>query len=239
MQKYVCVTKLVEHIYNQTEQAFRGTTNEDSWFFYHDALAQMTAKSTIEWMQDKGYYKRWLVPQLGLNSWLKYYANRPVGNRPEFMPLDNALNADIQHSLSLHCAITAYLDDNDERKFSMRTPLTIVQGIRRLWGEGGNVPSSERIMQDCDRALRAFSEVFEHGGAMVPGLANRNGHRNHAAGRNTAGWGGLRVKNLLVEEVDRWLHHHAISAKAERTGSVLMNFGAGESFDEEESFNDA
>ena len=157
------------------------------------------------------------------------------------MPLDNLLNADIQHALSLHCAITAYLNDDDERKFSMRTPLTIVEGIRRLWGQEGNVPSSRRIIQDCDRALRAFGEVYAHGGKMVPGLASRNGHRNHAAGRNTAGWGGVRVKNLLVEEVDRWLHHHAISAKAERTESVLLNLAAGsdESSNNEESFDDA
>ena len=70
---------------------------------------------------------------------------------------------------------------------------------------------------------------------MVPGLANRNGHHNHAAGRNTAGWGGVRVKNLLVEEVNRWLHHHAISAKAERTDTVLMNLvAAGEESSDEE-----
>ena len=235
MQKYVCITKLVEHIYKETEDAFKGTTHEDSWYFYHDALSQLTAKSTVRWMKEKGYYERWLIPQLGLNSWLKYYANRSVGNRPEFMPLDNSLNADIQYALSLHCAITMYLEDDDERKFSMRTPSTIVSAIDRLWGEQGNVPSSERIMHDCDLALRAFGVVYEHGGKMVPGLANRNGHRNHAAGRNSEGWGGIRVKNLLVEEVNRWLHNHAISAKADRTETVLANlaFADDESSDEE------
>ena len=30
------------------------------------------------------------------------YADRPVGNSPEFMPLDNSLKRDILHSLHMH-----------------------------------------------------------------------------------------------------------------------------------------
>ena len=139
------------------------------------------------------------------------------------MPLDNSLNNDIQSSLSLHCAITAHLDDDDERKFSLATPKTIVRGINRIYGnEHGNVPSSHRIVQDCRKAIRAFHAVYMHGGGMVPGLANRNGHRNYAVGRNTSGWGGLRIKNLLVEETGRWLHPHAVSAKSSRTNELLV-----------------
>ena len=148
-----------------------------------------------------------------------------------------SLNNDIQSSLSLHCAITAHLPDDDPRKFSLATPKTIVSGIRRLYGnEGGNVPSSRRIIQDCDKALRAFGVVYEHGGRMVPGLANRNGHRNIAAGRNRSGWGGVRVKNLLVQEVGRWLHADAVSAKNSRTVELLLTLGEENiSSDEEEA----
>ena len=115
------------------------------------------------------------------------------------MPLDNSLNNDIQSSLSLHCAITAHLPDNDARKFSMATPSTIVPGIKRIYrNNGGNVPCSWRIIQDCNKALLAFGIVHKHDDGMVPGLANRNGHHNLAASRNRAGWGVVCVKNLLV-----------------------------------------
>ena len=57
---------------------------------------------------------------------------------------------------------------------------------------------------------------------MVPALANRNGHRNVAAGRNTAGWGGVRIKNLLIAEVRRWLHADAVSAKNSRTTEIIV-----------------
>ena len=63
--------------------------------------------------------------------------------------------------------------------------------------------------------------LYEHVGAMVPGLANRNHHHNLAAGRNTAGWGGVRIKNLLVDEVGRWLHEDAVSAKNSRTLQII------------------
>ena len=73
---------------------------------------------------------------------------------------------------------------------------------------------------------------------MVPGLANRNGHRNHAAGRNTEGWGGVRIKNLLVEEAGRWLHADAVSTKNSRTVDMLVQI-AGEDNDlSEEELSD-
>ena len=56
---------------------------------------------------------------------------------------------------------------------------------------------------------------------MVPQLANRSGHRIHAAGRNSTGWGGVRVKNLLVVEIGRWLHSDAAQVKSEQTANII------------------
>ena len=102
--------------------------HKDPWLFYHDALKQLTSKPTVAWMKDKGYYIQWLIPQLGLNSGT-VYVNRPVGNQPECMPLDNYLNNNFQSYVSLHCAITVHLDDDGVLKFSFSTPSTIVSGI--------------------------------------------------------------------------------------------------------------
>ena len=137
-------------------------------------------------------------------------------------------------------AITAILDDDDIRKFSCSTPSTIVSGIRRIYNDktGSNVPSSKRIVQDCKKALRAFGMVYEHRGGMVPGLANRNGHRNVAEGRNTAGWGGVRVKNLLIAEVGRWLHADAVSAKNDQTTDILVQLAEEYNNSSEEEVSD-
>ena len=85
-------------------------------------------------------------------------------------------------------------------------------------------------LRTVKKVLVSFGVVYEHHGAMVPGLANRNGHRNFAAGRNKSGWGGVRVKNLLVAEVDRWLHDDAVSAKSSRTHDLVVQI-AEESID--------
>ena len=124
MKKYVCVTELVKRIHHETRDAFVGTHHEEDWFFYHDALSLMTANETVAWMKYKGYYKQWLIPQLGCNG-DTIYRSRPVCNSLEWMPLDNALNNVIQQSISVHHAITAHLPDNDPCKFSIATPKTI------------------------------------------------------------------------------------------------------------------
>ena len=60
----------------------------------------------------------------------------------------------------------------------------IVKGITRLWGQDGNVPSLQRIVQDYDLALCAFGVMYRAGGKKVLGLANRSGNRNHTEGMN-------------------------------------------------------
>ena len=76
----------------------KGSVHEDNLFIVHDALVLMTAKETIQWMKKKNYYHRSLLPMNGLQGGTPY-AGRPVGNSPEFMPLDNSLNRDILNYL--------------------------------------------------------------------------------------------------------------------------------------------
>ena len=79
-------------------------------------------------MKEKNYYHRWLLPMNGLQDG-KTYAGRPVGNSPDFMPLDNSLNRDILHSLRFHCVLSSFVlyeevTDEEERnmRFSLSTP---------------------------------------------------------------------------------------------------------------------
>ena len=52
----MCVTTLVKEIHDASQAAFIGTINEDNWYFYHDALSQMIASTTVNWMKRKYYY---------------------------------------------------------------------------------------------------------------------------------------------------------------------------------------
>ena len=74
----------------------KGSVHEDNLFIVHDALVLMTSKETIQWMKEKNYYNCWLLPMNELQDGTPY-AGRPLGNRPEFMPLYNSLNRGILH----------------------------------------------------------------------------------------------------------------------------------------------
>ena len=83
----------------------KGSVHEDNFFIVHDALVLITAKETINWMRQNGYLHQWLLP-LNLLQDGTPYARRPVGNSPEFKPLDNLLNRDILHSLRMHIVLS-------------------------------------------------------------------------------------------------------------------------------------
>ena len=91
----------------------KGSVHEDNFFIVHDALVLMKAKETIKWMRQKGYLHHWLLPLNGMQYGTPY-ASRPVGNSPEFMPLDNSLNRDILHSLCFHCVLSHYIVDGEK-----------------------------------------------------------------------------------------------------------------------------
>ena len=96
----------------EAENLMKGSVHEDDLFIVHDALVLMTAKETIEWMKEKKYYHCWLLPMNGLQDGTPY-AVRPVGNSPEFMPLENGLNRDILNSLLFHCVLSRFVLDGE------------------------------------------------------------------------------------------------------------------------------
>ena len=62
----------------------------------------------------------------------------------------------------------------------MATPRSIFSAVSRIWDpDTGVSPTSERIVQDTLKVLESSKKIVQHGGGIVPGLANRNGHRNN------------------------------------------------------------
>ena len=112
----------------ETENLMKGYVHEDDFIIVDDALVLMTAKETIQWMKEKNCFHRWLLPMNGLKDGTPY-VGRPVGNSPEFMPLDISLNRDILQSFCFHCVLSRFLldgegTDEEERniQFSFSTP---------------------------------------------------------------------------------------------------------------------
>ena len=54
---HVCIMEVVEHMNSATAKFFEGTEFADSYFFYHDALKQLTCKRTKRWLTESGIIK--------------------------------------------------------------------------------------------------------------------------------------------------------------------------------------
>ena len=128
MSKVCCITDLIRFMMKESDNLMKGSVHEDYFFIVHDALVLITAKETIEWMKENIYFHRWLLTMNGLQDGTPY-AGCPVGNSPEFMPLDNSLNRDILHSLRFHCVLSRFVLDGEgtdeggsNMRFSFSTP---------------------------------------------------------------------------------------------------------------------
>ena len=58
----IVITDFVQHMMEETAAAFKGSAHEDTWLIFHDALSLMRAKDCKEWMAERGYLKRWILP---------------------------------------------------------------------------------------------------------------------------------------------------------------------------------
>lgn len=219
LSKFCCVKDLVLHIDRESREAFQGTKHEEDYVFYHDALTQMTDIKCTNWMKEEGLYHRWIKPELGCNNEVeeekngqmvkrRCYKGRPTGNSPELNPLDNSCFRDFRTNLSLNVAATWHLERDDKRKFSLSTPREIDRAVVRLWNrETGTSPSSVRILQDIKRIPDACYKIVEYEGKIVPGLADRNGHRRE---KNPA---GIKRDAVLYKDdktLDQVGIHHSI-----------------------------
>ena len=92
--------------------------------------------------------------------------------------------------------------DEEERnmRLSFSTPKEITRGLKRIWESKMGTPSSARIIQDVDLALKALEIVYHANGDAVEELADRNGHRRKVVGKGeSVSWGGARTKGKGCE----------------------------------------
>ncbi len=207
LSRFASVKHLVHHIVRASASVMVGTKYADSWYWYHDALPQLTAKCTIAWLDSVGLLDRWIRPELGLNKGTAF-AGRPVGNSPELMAWDSSLNKDVKDQLRRHTVFTCGLDKHDPRRFSMATPRQIEDGIRRLLAPSDDpdvgVPSGRRIIQDVQRCMGPnLLAIIGAQGAVVEGLGDRNGRRRLVTGQR----GGKRER--AASAAPQWLHPDA------------------------------
>jgi hypothetical protein len=147
MKQVVNIRDMVKHIIKVGEDTYKGTKYEELRGFYHDALSLMASRECIAWMASCGYLKRWILPKHDLNIMFKHYKVIGLpGNNAGGMSWDETSNKDHDDGVLQHVAATHYLEDGDERKFSLRSPKDVSYAYRRLYNNPPVLRNGEPIV---------------------------------------------------------------------------------------------
>ena len=163
------------------------------WWFYHGSLALMTSKETVKWMKEKGYYKHWVLPELGIVdsfSECKHWKIMLPGNTPASNPLNMQFFSHIKSQLDFGIRLTESYNDGDPRKYTLITPVAGFDSIHREWQ---TIPSSKRIVEDINEIPNSYKIIVAGGGVLCDQDSNIGADRSH----KTGGWGGKREKYVF------------------------------------------
>lgn len=213
----VSIKELVWHMYSTSKDFFADTEHKDDWFFYHDALTQLTDKECRNWMKAEGIYKHWLIPVNGCCAGTIYFGRSP-GNTPEVMPWDEDLNHDLHDKVRDYACLSRFLKEDEhpelwKKRFCLDNQRQMLDSyLRVLDPDTGVAPSSERIVQDFTRCWgENLDKIVAARGCYVPDIGHRKGHRADgaaAAGVNKRGgkreknaWEGFEVMHADAKEI--------------------------------------
>lgn len=109
----ISIKELIDAAITEGDKVFADTAYAGLWWLCHNALSQWWEKEAQAYIASRGFKDRQLRAWGGTNKGTHYY-HRLVGNRPEMMPLDAHLFADLKTAIRRHIVATAGLD-KDER----------------------------------------------------------------------------------------------------------------------------
>jgi hypothetical protein len=166
IHRYRSVMDLAEYMVAEGYRLFP----DGNFWFYHDALSQI---------QQKGYLKHWIFPEMGLNK-KTIYAKRPPGNSPKMMPWDCSLNNDLVEAVMRHVSICSFASRDEVKKFKLTSPKDVTEAYQNLMAWGGEedrmrrelyVPGPEQIKGDITKVFSSMQEIVMAGGSLVKNSA--------------------------------------------------------------------
>ena len=128
-------------------------------------------------MKEKDILKHWILPKAGLLNGTRW-ENSPLGNSPEFNPLDCNLNRDIHEAARLHILLIMSnqmnLGINEKEYLSTTKQKDLAKIYLSVWE---NHPSSKRIIDDVTKIPKNFRTVYMNHGCVVKGIGQNSGIR--------------------------------------------------------------
>ena len=121
--------------------------------------------------------KHWILPKQDILKGTRW-ALRPLGNSPEFNPLDCNLNRDLHSNAMIEITIilSKQIKNISHRNDFIST--TKQKDMEQLYKNVWKVnPCSTRILHDIKKIPLHFKEVYENDGCIVKGIGQNKGIR--------------------------------------------------------------
>ena len=200
----MCITEVMDHIIEEGNRIFKGSTHADDWCIYHDRLSSWWSVEAQLYLHEKGFgHRQWKAAGDTNNHISKYYQGSLMGDSPELMPLDSSLFNELINGVHTHVLTTRLLPIGAAGKFEMSTPKKAWKTMVEVWdyeNSTGAVPSSS-ILRDIDRFATAVCKIIKKQGTIVTELDNRNGHRKVASRMFIGGRLCQKAKAALREQL--------------------------------------
>ena len=189
-------------------------------------------------LNGRSLYSWWLLPEQGLNATIEMeggrtntrFRDRPPGNLPRLMSLDEAGNKALRDAVNRHIYATRHLvranDVETDPKYEFCDVVCASGAIRRCWDPAhdptGGGPLSGTIVKSHRRVWgKHLDEIRANKGCMV---GASSGHRR--AEKPSDNWSRLRERGsgTWVGEGE-WLNANACMAQAQKFAQLEVNVG--------------
>jgi len=176
---FVCVTKLMKHVIDTSEAAFKGTVAEGCFFIFHDGLSQWWTPAAQAYMKSRGYEHRQMRILGPTNDRVcKRYRGKLVGDSPELCRgLDAHGFADLDAAVALNCSLASFHPRGHplREKWSMAKVDTLFAAMNETWLHCA--PTGARMLEDVAKIEPVLEVIVAAKGGVVADEFYRTGRR--------------------------------------------------------------
>jgi hypothetical protein len=203
---------MMDHVINESEKAYAGTSMADTFMIFHDGLSLWWAPKGQAFMESRGFAHRQLriLGKSRVDKVSRHYKmGKLVGDSPELCrALDSngfvVLDAAVAFQCELASTDTSAAGAALRAKWDMGRIGALWACMEKTWME--LAPSRKRVTEDADRMLVVLDKIIAAGGCVVTDEFLRTGRRA-ARADDTKALGGRFRKHQRTKTLEARLHH--------------------------------
>ena len=173
---FVCVTKLMDHVTNESERAHKGVVAEGNVFIFHDCFVQWWTPTAQEHTKARDYKHRHLRILPPTCAKVNTRNRWKLGDSPELCR-DSHGFADLDTAVTLKCLLATYYP----KRHAMRAKWNL-GNVGALWNCMAKTwmmraPTSGHIAEDIMKIVPVLDKIIEAKCGVVPDEFYRKGRR--------------------------------------------------------------